>query len=390
MTEGHDPIDPDIRITTDGDGVDKIALLIDGTDVSWALVSWFNLGFGASTIRMGGIGGVETQEAHRNRGYSRRVMQATGRFVERSAAPLLTLFGIPGFYHRFGFLPLGPDYFLSVRNANMLPSLPGGMTARAAQESDLPSLEEIWRFESRGLTGHVIRGEQQDSWVRLRESIAAHRDDCRVVIDTSGSVQGYAWLVSHHWYMEGFREDGRNNLDIGEAGARNPAAADAVLAMLPAWRDDLGKNDIVLAIPSRHNSVGRAAQLRDVDVKIQYSVNESYMGRTTGSNDLIRALLPEFVNRWRSSGSTWQGTLDFAVGEERTRIALDTSVLMGTPTGTADCTVTMTPGEFARLVLCAYSPEDLLLRCGADERAVSVASSLFPQQATYIYPADRF
>jgi predicted N-acetyltransferase YhbS len=390
MTEGHDPIDADIRFTTVDDGIDKIALVIDGSEVSWALFSKFNLGFGASTIPMVGIGGVETGEAYRNKGYSRRVMQATVRHIEQSDVPLLTLFGIPNFYHRFEFLPLGPDYMLNIRETATLPALGPQFTVRVAQDSDLPAVQEIWRCESRGLSGHVIRDDRQRSWQSLRESIATKRDDCRVVIDARGTVQGYAWLVSHHWYMEGFREEGRNNLDIGEAGARTPAAADAVLAMLPAWRDDLGKNDIILAIPHRHNSVGRAAQLRDVNVKIQYSVNESYMGRTTGSDDLIRALLPEFVNRWRSCGSSWQGTIDFAVGEERTRLALGTSVSVGTLSGTADCSVTMTPGEFARLVFCAFSPEDLLVRCGADDRTVTVASSLFPQQATCIYPADRF
>jgi predicted N-acetyltransferase YhbS len=339
---------------------------------------------------MVGIGGVETGETHRYKGYSRRVMQATVRFVERSDAPLLTLFVIPNFYHRFGFLPLGPDSMLKIRDTATLPALDSRFTVRVAQESDLPAVQEIWRHESRGLAGHVIRSERQDSWQRLQESIATNRDDCRVVTDTSGTVEGYAWLVSHHWYMEGFREDDRNNLDIGEAGAKNPAAADAVLAMLPAWRDDSGKNDIILAIPSRHNSVGRAAQLRDVNAETWFNFNESYMGRSTGSDDLIRALLPEFVDRWRSCGSSWQGTIDFAVGEERTRLALGTSVSMEIPSGPADCSVTMTSGEFARLVFCTFSPEDLLVRCGADDQTVTVASSLFPQQATYIYPADRF
>jgi hypothetical protein len=303
---------------------------------------------------------------------------------------LLTLFGIPDYYHRFGFLPLGPDYNMTFRSTNTLPQPDPAFTVRAAAESDIPALQHIWQIESRGLTGHVIRHDQQDSWIRLRESITTGRNDCRVVVDASGNVQGYAWLVSHHWAMEGFREDGRNNLDVGEAGATSWQAADAVLAMLPHWRDENGKNEILLAIPSRHNSVGRAAQLCDVNAESRFHFNEDYMGRSTGSDDLLRALLPELNTRWQSANAEWQGSIDFLIGEERTRLVFGNDITIGDATGTSDGAVTMTPGELARLVFSAYAPHDLLLRGGADQQTADIVGTLFPQQATYIYPADRF
>jgi hypothetical protein len=279
---------------------------------------------------------------------------------------------------------------MKFRQAETLPAFDPAFSVRTAHEADLPAIQEIWRIESRGLNGHVIRHDRQDSWKRLRESITTGRNDCRVVTDGSGTVQGYAWLVSHHWAMEGFREDGRNNLDVGEAGATSWQAADAVLAMLRVWRDEAGKNDILLAIPPRHNSIGRAAQLRDVDAEHRFHFNEDYMGRSTGSGDLFQALLPELNARWQAAGSCWQGSIDFLIGEERTRLAFGEGVSIEESSGTADSCLTMTPGEIARLVFCSYAPDDLLLRSGADEHTVDVVSKLFPQQATYIYPGDRF
>ena len=386
----NDPIDAAIRIITGDDEIAKVAMYVDDVEVSWALVKWFDLRFGASVIRVGGIGGVETAAAFRNRGYARRLLDATVRFVERSDAPLLTLFGIPGFYHRFGFLPLGPDYMLQVRDSATLPQPDPAHIARPAQEADLPAIRAIWAGESPGLTGRVIRADDQDSWVQLRKSITGGRNDCRVVTDASGAVLGYAWLVQHHWYMGGFREDGKNNLDIGEAGAISPVGADAVLAMLPAWRDEREARDIVLALPPRQHSVGRASQLCDVTAEAEFHANESYMGRTVGSDDLLRQLVPEFHNRWQAAAPDWRGTIDFAIGEERTRLQFDDGVSVVDAAGVADCTITLSPGECARLVFGAFDPDDLLWRSGADERTREVGGILFPQGETYIEPADRF
>lgn len=62
----------------------------------------YQMRFGAAQLKMGGICRVGTKEEHRNKGYSRRVMDHTIVFMSENGFDVSMLFGIPNFYHKFG------------------------------------------------------------------------------------------------------------------------------------------------------------------------------------------------------------------------------------------------------------------------------------------------
>src|ERR1041385_4071760 len=70
----------------------------------------FVLHIGKAKVRMDGIGGVGTDEEYRNRGYSRRVLEATVEHMQRGDAALSMLYGIRDFYPKFGYVTAGPDH----------------------------------------------------------------------------------------------------------------------------------------------------------------------------------------------------------------------------------------------------------------------------------------
>ena len=61
---------------------------------------------------MGGIAGVDTNEEHRNKGYSRRVMEDCTAFMTENGFDVAMLFGIPNFYPKFGYATVIPETWI--------------------------------------------------------------------------------------------------------------------------------------------------------------------------------------------------------------------------------------------------------------------------------------
>ena len=65
-----------IERLVENDRVWKISLSIEGeADVSRLWIFAYEMRFGSALLRMGGIGGVGTNDKHRNQGFARHVME---------------------------------------------------------------------------------------------------------------------------------------------------------------------------------------------------------------------------------------------------------------------------------------------------------------------------
>src|SRR6266536_1777487 len=87
-------------------------LFVEGKWVSGLEIVPLTIRVGSATVRMDGIGGVETDRAQRNRGYARRLLEATVEHMRRGDAALTMLYGIRDFYPKFGYTTAGPDYLI--------------------------------------------------------------------------------------------------------------------------------------------------------------------------------------------------------------------------------------------------------------------------------------
>ena len=107
------PVDSDIRI--DGRHPEyKIVLSADNRDASWTTVIDFRQQIGAGVIRMGAIAAVGTREDCRFRGYSRRIMINAHRWMRGNGFDTVLLYGIKGFYPKFGYAKAFPDIWCSI------------------------------------------------------------------------------------------------------------------------------------------------------------------------------------------------------------------------------------------------------------------------------------
>jgi hypothetical protein len=381
----------EIRIDQQEDGNAKVSLVMDGVAASWTYIVPMTIRIGEATVRLDGIGGVETVEGERNRGYSRRVLDAALAYMVAGDASLTALYGIPDYYPRWGYATIGPEGGIRLsrldRDAQMLP----GYTMRAARVNDVPRMRTLYDGATRSAVGALVRAESNRAWRSLIDSIEKREDECRVIVDDTEEVLAYAWRASGCWWMKNQIRDQPAGLHIGEAFAMTPRASDALLATARQWATELGLEHVDFHQPPL-GPVGMSARLQDT-ANLSLSFRDAqFMGRSIGAGDLMRSIEAELLKRWQDSSFGWTGRLILRTNEDDIAIALTpTTLQVEAVAGDEDATlVDLTPGEIARLVFGSFPTIDFLDRVGVARDISDVLTVLFPKRTPYIYPADRF
>lgn len=381
-----------VQFTLNPDGSTTVELTIDGASVSRASIIPMTIRIGAATVRMDGIGGVATNEANRNRGYSRRVIEVAVECMKRGDAPLSTLYGIQHFYPRFGYATVGGEAIVRLLSLDEDNHVPDGCRSRSGRPADLPRLKTLYEDGTRESVGPLVRSDIGIGWGQLENSLAGDADECIVVTDEADEVVAYAWRAPECWWMRQWSRRDPEIFKIAEAFAMSPRAADALLATCRQWAAAHGAEMVDLAIP-RTGILGMSAALQSAVIGSHHERDAQFMGRSTGVQGLITAMQPELERRWRSVRSEWTGTLELRTGEDTVSLAIDqddVTVLPDGDAGAASLVIETSPGNVARLVLGSFDPRELLARSGTSPDAIEILAVLFPRRDPSIYPADRF
>jgi hypothetical protein len=408
------------RITTvkQPGGTRDVLLQLDGQRISRVVIIPMLMRVGAAVLRMDGVGGVETVEGFRNRGYSRRVMETVLEQIKAGDASLSTLFGIQDFYQKFGYDTAGPELTVILPepdNSELAPTIPKGWLFRPLTERDLPAVMSLYNVNIRRATGAIVRhdaGEDateterltdEDSdarkigfraWNRLRRLIADPGEDaCRVLLDAAGRVAAYAWFGAN-WWMGVRRRDLPAAFHLAEVMARDPESADALLAACRLWAAEASSDydAVAFAIPPE-GPVASAVAYQGADVRAVFTRGGDFMGRVLDTSRLIRQLLPELTGRVCATPPAFQGLLTIATDEGQATIAISprgVSLTDGYDDG--DLVIELPQSALARLCIGGFDPADVLARLPQppEEALASLLCLLFPKRTPHIYPMDRF
>lgn len=398
---------PELGTHQDDDGTTLIEVTLGGRSVSDLRITPLTVAIGAAQVRVDGIGGVETIEVCRGRGFARRTMEAAvARMRDGSAWPagpaaLSLLFGLPTFYEKFGYVTAGPELSLSLTELQRARPLQAGWTTRPCAPGDLPALRALYARSIAPSVGAVVRDPDSRAWSTLAATAAdPQQEECRVVVDPSGAVAAYAWRAREFWPVD-TEEETPDALTVGEAIAVGPAAADALLATCRAWavaesarRPAIVRAKLYLPLDG---PVYAAAMRQDATLELIWRPSGGFMVRTLDVGRLLEALEPELNRRAAVAAVGAPGALRIVteVGEA----TLDVSphgVAMRRGTGAAGpyptepATVELPQQDLARLAFGAFPTSDLLDRlaqppAGMARRWLEV---LFPQRAPYTHLAD--
>jgi len=144
------------------------------------------LRFGPAILQTAGIGDVLTIPEYRGKGLSNLLMQAALNYMKNNKFDLTMLFGIPNYYHKFGYIESMNYYQLEVFNSG--PDLPDTQfSAREFSAGDLPPMLELYRTNTRA--SHLV----VDRTVPYFESKAIDPNQVVVLTDSARRLAGYAF-----------------------------------------------------------------------------------------------------------------------------------------------------------------------------------------------------
>ena len=398
-------------------GWKEVRLEARGEHLSRTLVIPLLMRIGAAVVRMDGIGGVATPEEHRNRGYSRRVLEAAVDVMRAGDAVLTTLYGIPNYYPKFGYATCGPEYMVLLQGEDGPPPLlPEGWAFRDFAVSDLPDVMALYEQNTLRATGAIMRRLDAEPSPGLAALVAGNanarkvserpwetlaqvetgtdNDACRILLDASGDLAGYAWLGRGGWWVQSRERHEPGSFHIGEAMARDWQAADAMIAAVQLWaREATGANRPVELIFPPEGLMAQAAAYAGGILVARYSWEGEFMARVLDTARLIRQVQPELSERLRRARVGFVGTLLIRTeeGESRLGIAPEGVSLDPAPTG-VDLVAELPQETLARLALGAFETSDLLARLPnrVPDESVTLLEVLFPRRFPHIHAMDRF
>ena len=398
---------PDIRSQHLENGETLIELNLAERPVSRLYIIPLTISIGVARVRVDGIGGVETEEEYRGRGYARRVMEAAlarmggaENTVSQDPAALSFLFGISNYYEKFGYARAGPWYSLHLTELAGGDPLPDGWTVRPCTPHDLPAIHALYERGTAQAVGAVIRHPSGRVWSTLAGVVAeSSRDECRVVVDPSGAVAAYAWRGRDFWPVD-TEEETPDALVIGEAIAFGPAAADALLAACRSWaveesarRPSITRAQLSL---SPDSPIYAAAIRHHAKLEMMWEPSGGFMARTLHVGRLLAALVPELTRRLQASADPGRGVLRFStdIGEAALEIAANRVVVQHDEESAvgldATAVVHLSQVDLARLAFGTFPTGDFLDRLGdaPDPIARRWLEILFPQRHPYTHLPD--
>ncbi|MGH7144059.1 MAG: GNAT family N-acetyltransferase [Planctomycetota bacterium] len=372
------PLDRDIEVRQQNPQAAGIYLRVGDQDVSWAWVQHYHQQIGQKTVRMGGVAGVGTHADHRFKGYSRRVLINTLRWMRQNGYGVSMLFGVPSFYPKFGFAPAFPDtsWSLHLRDAERLPARVSGLKWSPYCEDYLASVLALYQRQNLNRTGVVAR--EAKTWMAWRHGLGwGNKAVVYVGLDVQKKVQAYIAYDDRHLTT--------TVLEIGCRSAEfyadliQHAAEHALAQRLEKIRFELPPDSrlmefckVVGVERSETFRPDAAAMVRLIDLPVAFvSVAQELASRMTGvpaGSLAIKTNLDQIGVRW---------------GDGRLEVIA--------PPETAPW-VKLPQWALAQLYFGYHRPETLYalgVLTGSVE-GVELLNALFPQRPHYFYKVDEF
>ncbi len=373
-------MDDSIRYTKQKYGC-KVEVLADGKPVSRLRIEDYTMRLGGSWVRMGGIAAVETDPGQRGQGYGRRLLDGAVAYMRRKEYPVSLLFGVPDFYHRFGYTTV-----LVSKCAVRVPTaaaetLTATLPVREAGPEDTEALLAIYHADETARSGKLRRTR-----VSLFPHLAPDAEwfwEARpiLVAEQEGTPVAYA-LGNTEWREE--NSEWRVFLHELEAPAAVAHTAGtslirALAAQAAARRQEWLSFEMLPDAP-----VLDALRPIGYSQEIMYRRNQGGMGRIIDLAGLANALAEPLSRRNEAMASeTRVGTIVFRCGGEEAEVEVGS----GRPLA-----ITLPQDALLQLLMGYRGIGELRLEypaCAAEQDA-GVVDALFPRGYPYTWQIDHF
>jgi len=351
--------------------------VIDDEVVTHVGVWGYRMRIGSAKVRVGGLGAVSTHGRHRKQGRMAKTFEAVIHSIRRCGYDMSILFGIPDFYHRFGYVRAWASRTCTA-SVDDLPSgqAPGRLISFAPPREDT---DRLYNRSSAGLTGTAVRPTYRSA----RHGAKGYR-----WTNSRGRTAGY--VVVAEW---------RGGLHIIDSAGQPEDVLRAVAVL--ARRKRVGK----VRFSGLHRERPLARQLRRLGcgLDLGYQRSGGAMVRVVNLASTLNKTCGELSRRLANSGmSGWQGrlriagpdetaTLEIARGQVKLAEAADRRSA-GARRG-EKTRHTLRGGHEVAQLLIGTEPAAEVMETGkmrATGDAASLAEALFPAQHPMLSGWDEF
>jgi predicted acetyltransferase len=362
-------------VVTEGANQAHHELYVDGVSVSELWVVYRTMRIGGATVRMGGIASVGTLKEHRNRGYSRRVLENCTEWMAAQGFDCATLFGIPDYYHRFGYAPCLIDCELTIATRRAERAEPR-RTRRPFTPEDRPALARIYAEQNARQTGSVERSADSEwfahgsSWYR--------RTEAWVFCDPTGRPAAYA-----------ARDASDEAVTVCDLGAATAADYADILRWAADCAIELRCGEIRFHLPLGHPFADYAAHF-GARVTATYHPDSDGMGRILNLETFLRAIAPELATRARAADAS-PGSVRLETDLGASVLTWDGAAVGVTAGGEAQSTVRLPQHRLMQAAMGYHSGEIVLALPEASlEGDGALFRALFPHRPGYMWLPDHF
>lgn len=278
----------------------RVEFVLGDDAVSWADLFYLRLRVGRAVLTCGGIGNVFTRREHRKRGYSRRVLQRCVEAMTADGLDVAMLFGIPDFYHKFGFRASLNDFRFEIPGRAVVDG-PAGLAARRIPKA---RHAEVLPMYARGLR---------------RAGFGVERPSAKWRGYTRGAQFRYQPTVT--MFLRGKRRVGYVLVDDDPRAVRVPelfAEDDDVLRRMFTWLGGQCRRKVCekieLFLSPAHPASRLAVEVGATFTRATHATGGGMM-RILNLGGTMARLMPELVARWSASPLADRG-LDLALATD--------------------------------------------------------------------------
>ena len=362
-----------------------LALSPEQPDVSRLWAPTFDLRIGSVVVRMGGVAGVGTEESLRNRGCARLVLDESTRYFAETGHDIAVLFGIPDFYHRFGYAPVLPVTTLTVKTEDARLVLPRrareGWSVRPLEEGDWSAVLDIYHDNNRERTGTLIRPLAQWRGYRHGTQWTSQVETHLIVDGGSGAIAGYLAF-----------DTARDVLRVGDLGCRSPAWFPILLSVMADQARERGLEEFQVRLPPDHPFTRFCRRCGGV-LHTAYERNAGGMARIIDQRSLFEKLTPLLTERLRGTPfADASGGLALRTDLGATILDLEGGAVWVGGGRRETWVVSMPQMRLVQLVFGYRTVDDVALEDDVDvpADALPLLDALFPVGDPWMYVPDWF
>ena len=354
-------------------------------NVSTVTLREYQMRFGSAQLKMGGIAGVGTKEAHRNKGYSRHLMEDIIRYMNENGYDVSMLFGIPKFYHKFGYATTIPETYVEFDTKDV-PAAAPIYQVRKFQTEDAPKIVDIYTANNAERTGTPLRTEIGWKEFTRRGGILP---DPYVVSNEVGEVIGY------------FVCDGDNakkdmierNCTLVDIGFQDRTIFETIVHFLAHGVEYISAERIRCAIPADHPF---AIFCRRYGCRTNTYTPKDHMGmmRVINQSSTLKKITGELEKRLQRETdlSRWCGKILISTDLGQDCLEIDHGSVAHSNSCGNGFHFETPQHKLIQLMMGRRSIEDLAIEFDASvaEEIIPILDTLFPLGHSHVWWPDRF